>query len=78
MKSLGVLQQTHINTVEVDTPVGSCSGGNEAIAMLAGRGQWGAGGCQSSHRSHSFLHEEKRGERFSDGGTNRNWPWTVI
>lgn len=59
---VGVLQQTHINTMEVNTPVGSSPGGNKAIAMLARRGQGGAGGCQSSHCSHSFLHEGKRRE----------------
>lgn len=57
---VGAERQTHINAVEVDTPVGSGPGGNEAIAVLAGRGQGGAGGCQRSRRSHSFLHEGKR------------------
>lgn len=54
-----LLWQTHINAMEVDTPVGSSPGGNEAITMLARRGQGGAGGCQRSHRSYSFLHKGK-------------------
>lgn len=54
-----LLWQTHINAMEVDTPVGSSPGGNEAITMLARRGQGGAGGCQRSHCSYSFLHKGK-------------------
>lgn len=54
-----LLLQTHINAMEVDTPVGSSPGGNEAITMLARRGQGGAGGCQRSHCSYSFLRKGK-------------------
>ena len=59
---LGVTQQTHIDAVEVDTPVGSSPGGNKAISMLAGGWQGGAGRCQSSHCSYSFLHKDRGGE----------------
>lgn len=75
---LGVLQQTHIDAVEVDTPVGSSPGGNEAIAMLARGGQGGAGGCQSSHCSYSFLHREREDKAFIDRRPNTNRPWPVI
>lgn len=70
------LVQTHVNAVEVDTPVGSRPGGNEAIAVLAGRGQGGAGGCQRSHCSHSFLHEGREKTPFSDWRPNINRSWT--
>lgn len=40
-----VLQQTHINAMKVNTPVGSSPGGNEAITVFARRGQGGACGC---------------------------------
>lgn len=58
------MQQTHIDAVEVDTPVGSSPGGNKAIAMLARGGQGGAGGCQSSHRSYRFLHKWREERAF--------------
>lgn len=56
--------------MEVDTPVGSSPGGNEAIAMLAGGGQGGAGGCQSSHCSYCFLHKMGEEKSFSDWRPN--------
>lgn len=75
---LGVLQQTHIDAMEVDTPVGSSPGGNKAITMLARGGQGGACGCQSSHRSYSFLYKRGEERAFSDWKTNTHRPWTVI
>lgn len=61
-----VSRHTYIDAVEVDTPVGSGPGGNEAIAMLARRGQGGAGGRQSSHRLYSFLHSTEEERAFSN------------
>lgn len=76
---LGVLQQTHIDAMEVDTPVGSGPGRNITIAMLAGGRQRGARGCQSAHRSYGFLHDEqKRRKAFVDWGPNPNRPWWRI
>lgn len=75
---LGVLQQTHIDAVEVDTPVGAGPGGNKTITMLARGGQGGAGGCQSSHSSYSFLHKGREEKAFSDWRPYTNRAWTVI
>lgn len=76
---LGVLQQTHIDAMEVDTPVGSGPGRNITIAMLAGGRQRGARGCQSAHRSYGFLHDkQKRRKAFVDWGPNPNRPrWRI-
>lgn len=64
---LAVLQQTHIDAMEVDTPVGSGPGRNITIAVLAGWRQGGACGCQSAHRSYGFLHhDQKRRKGFID------------
>lgn len=70
------MQLTHVNAVEVDTPVGTSPGGNEAVAMLAGGGQGGAGGCQSSHCSYGLLHKGEEEKPISEPHTNR--PWTPI
>lgn len=72
------MQQTHIDAVEVDTPVGAGAGGNKAITMLARGGQGGAGGCQSSHRSYSFLQEGGEEKVIFDWRTNTNRNWTLI
>lgn len=42
---LAVLLHTHIDAMEVDTPVGSGPGRNITIAVLAGGWEGGAGGC---------------------------------
>lgn len=65
---LAASQQTHIDAMEVDTPVGSSPGRNITIAVLAGRRKGGACGCQRSHRSYGFLQaEQKRKKVLIDG-----------
>lgn len=53
------LQQTHVDAVEVDAPVGSGPRGNEAVAVFARGRHGGAGWRQSAGRSFSFLHESR-------------------
>lgn len=46
----------YVDPVEVDTPVGSCSRWDEAIAVLAGRRHGRLGGCQVTDHFCDFLH----------------------
>ena len=41
--------ETHIYAMEVHTPVGPCSRGDEAVPVLTGRGERGVGRGQCSH-----------------------------